>query len=147
MAANCGVSIGVCLARITRVDDNGNVIAGNNAYITDSINQATIAPNIDTGTTVTVRNGCGCKIASKKFPDTFNWWDITVDFVQLEPILEAFLLGAATIEDGADIVGLAYEGTLACDEANPAVALELWTLDDRYHLQRYRRHRLNVARP
>lgn len=127
MAYNCGVSIGVCLARITRVDENGNVIAGENSYVTDSISEATIAVNKETGNTVNVRNGCGCKIASKKFPDTFNWFDISVTFTQMEPVLEGFLLGAATIDDGADTVGIAYPSTIACDEQNPAVALEFWT--------------------
>ncbi len=127
MAYNCGVSIGVCLARITRIDENGDVIAGLNSYVTDAISEATVAVNKDAGNVVTVRNGCGCKIASKKFPDTFNWFDISVTFTQMEPVLEGFLLGADTINDGADIVGIRYPSTIACDEQNPAVALEFWT--------------------
>ena len=33
MADICGVSFGACLVRVTRVDANGNVIAGDNAEI------------------------------------------------------------------------------------------------------------------
>ena len=37
MAFNCGVSFGACLVRITRLDENGNVIAGDNAYVSDKL--------------------------------------------------------------------------------------------------------------
>jgi len=127
MAVNCGVSFGLCRTRITRVDGNGNVIAGDNAYITDSQLTVTVTPNIEAGNAISVRNGCGCKISSFKFPDTFNWWEFSFSDAAVEPEMEAFMLGAATIEDGADVVGLAYPSALACDEDEPAVAFEFWT--------------------
>lgn len=126
MANPCGVSFGACLLRVTRLDANGNVIAGNNAYISDKLVQVTVNPNIETGNNFPVRNGCGCKIASRKFPDTFNYWDLSLQDAAFEPQLLAFMLGAETIEDGADVVGLAFPSALACDEANPAVAFEFW---------------------
>ena len=127
MAFNCGVSFGICAARVTQLDDNGNVIAGNTAYVTDKVMQVTLAPNIETGNNFSVRNGCGCKIASKKFPDTLNFWELGFQDAALEPQMIAFMLGVNTIEDGADIVGWAGAGALACDEANPKVAFEFWT--------------------
>jgi hypothetical protein len=45
---------------------------------------------------------------------------------QIEPSLLAFLTGSATIEDGADTVGIAYPAELACDEQSPKVAFEFW---------------------
>jgi hypothetical protein len=127
MAVNCGVSFGLCRVRVTRVDANGNVIAGNNAYVTDAALTVSVTPNIETGTAVSVRNGCGCKISSFKFPDTFNWFEFAFSDTTLEPVMEAFMLGAETIVDGADVVGLAYPSSLACDEDEPAVAFEFWT--------------------
>lgn len=127
MAVNCGVSFGLCRMRVTRVDGNGNVIAGSNAYVTDSAITISVTPNIETGTAISVRNGCGCKISSFKFPDTFNWFEFAFSDAALEPQMEAFMLGAAVITDGADVVGLAYPSSLACDEDEPAVALEFWT--------------------
>jgi len=109
------------------VDSNGNVIAGNNAYVTDTAITVTVTPNIETGTAVSVRNGCGCKISSFKFPDTFNWFEFSFADATLEPEMMAFMLGAATISDGSDTVGLAFPSSLACDEDEPAVAFEFWT--------------------
>jgi len=127
MAVNCGVSFGLCRVRITRVDANGNVIAGDNAYITDTPLTVTVNPNIEAGNTISTRNGCGCKIFSLKFPDTFNWWEFEFTDTTQEPEMVAFMLGAATIDDGADVVGLAWPSTLACDADEPAVAFEFWT--------------------
>ena len=125
MAVNCGVSFGLCRTRVTRVDSNGNVIAGHNAYVTDAALSISVTPNIETGTAISVRNGCGCKISSFKFPDTFNWFEFAFVDTTLEPVLEAFMLGAETIVDGSDVVGLAYPSSLACDEDEPAVALRV----------------------
>jgi len=128
MAVSCGVSLGVCRTRITKVDGTtGNVIAGSNAYVTDKQLQVTLNPNIDAGNNIAVRNGCGCKIAAFKFPDTFNWWEFEFTDTALEPIMIALMLGASTITNGADVVGLGFPDTLACDQAEPAVAFEFWS--------------------
>jgi len=127
MAFNCGVSFGACLVRITRVDDNGNVIAGDNAYVTDKPISISVNPNIETGNAFSVRNGCGCSISRRKFPDTFNWWELSLQTATLEPEMIAFMLGADTIDDGADVVGVAFPSALACEDANPAVAFEFWS--------------------
>jgi len=127
MAANCGGSFGICTVRLTKVDDTGAVIAGNNSYVTDKPLSVAVNPNIETGNTFSVRNGCGCSIARFKANDTFNWFEFAFTSAALEPEMMAFLLGSDTIEDGADVVGLNFEGGLDCDEAEPAVAFEFWT--------------------
>jgi len=128
MAVNCGVSLGLCRMRVTRVDGNGNVISGTNAYVTDNQLSVTVNPNIEAGNNIAVRNGCGCKISSFKFPDTFNWWEFDFTDTALEPIMIGFMLGATQIKNGAvDVVGIQFPDTLSCDAAEPAVALEFWT--------------------
>ena len=126
MASVCTVSFGACLLRVTRVDANGNVIAGNNAYVTDKLVSVQLSPNVETGQDFSVRNGCGCGIASRAFPDTFKFWNLTLTGAALEPILISFMLGSNAITNGADTVGLAFPSALACDEASPAVAIEWW---------------------
>ena len=128
MAFNCGVSFGICAVRLTKLNDDGSVSSVNpNSYVSDKVISISANPNIEAGDTFTVRNGCGCKIASKKFPDTFNWFEFTFAQAALEPEMQAMLLGAETIVDGSDVVGLAFPSSLECDEAEPAVALEFWT--------------------
>ena len=126
MAFNCGVSFGACLVRITKVDANGNVIAGQNSYVSDKPISISVNANNEAGNNFSVRNGCGCGIARRKFPDTFNYWELTLQMASLEPEMIAFMIGAATIEDGADVVGVAFPSALDCDEQSPLVAFEFW---------------------
>ena len=128
MAANCGVSFGICRLRVTKVDAAGNVVAETgNSYVTDNVVSVSLTPNIETGNTISVKNGCGCSVARFKENDTFNWFEFGFQNATLEPDLLALLLGTPTIVDGADVVGQAFTGALACDEDEPAVALEFWT--------------------
>ncbi len=127
MAFNCGVSFGACLVRITRVDSNGNVIAGSNSYVTDKPISIGVNANNEAGNNFSVRNGCGCKVASRKFPDTFNYWELALQEAALEPEMIAFMLGAPTITNGSDVVGLAFPSALDCTEQSPLVAFEFWT--------------------
>jgi hypothetical protein len=127
MAVNCGVSFGICALRVTKVDAAGNVVAGSNSYVSDNIISLGLRPNIEEGQTFSARNGCGCSIARFKANDTFNWFEFTLAQAALEPEMMALLLGSPTIVDGSDVVGQAFAGALACDDDEPAVALEYWT--------------------
>lgn len=123
----CGFSFGVCAIRITRLDADGNVIAGDNSYVSDKPIQVTFTPNYETGNTFSLRNGCGCGLSRFKADDTFNWFEFQFTRAALEPVLEGFLLGATEILDGTSVVGVNYPGSLACDESVPAVGFEFWT--------------------
>jgi hypothetical protein len=129
MAVSCGVSFGICAVRLTKLDSLGNVAATppNNSYVTDNPITVTVTPNIEEGNTFSLRNGCGCSIARFKANDIFNWFEFTFNAGGIEPEMEAFLLGATTIVDGADQVGIHFPSPLACEETEPAVAFEYWT--------------------
>lgn len=127
MAVNCGVSFGLCVVRVTKVDGSGNVVAGSNSYVSDKAISISVTPNIETGNTFSLRNGCGCSIARFKANDIFNWFEFTFADGALEPAMWSLMMGAETIEDGADIVGMAFPSQLDCDEDEPAVSLEFWT--------------------
>jgi hypothetical protein len=114
--------------RVTKVDAQGNVSGSvDNSYVSDKLVSIGLSPNIETGNTFSLRNGCGCSISRFKSNDVFNWFEFTFAGGALEPEMMAMMLGAETIEDGTDIVGIAFPGNLACDEDEPAVALEFWT--------------------
>jgi hypothetical protein len=113
---------------VTAVNAEGDPAGiADNAYVTDSVTSISVTPNIETGNTFAQRNGCGCKVASFKSNDTFNWFEFSFQNSKLEPALMNLLLGSDTIVDGTDVVGQAFLGALECDEEEPAVALEFWT--------------------
>jgi hypothetical protein len=127
MAVNCGPSFGLCALRVTLLDDLGNVAAGSNTYTTDKQISLAFTPNIDTGNTFSLRNGCGCSLSRFKSEDVFNWWEFTFTDGALEPQLTALMVGGTTIADGADVVGQHFPGALSCSDIRRQVALEFWT--------------------
>lgn len=128
MAVNCGVSFGICAMRVTILDDVGNVEnVPDNSYVSDKIVSLGVNPNIEAGNNFSLRNGCGCSLARFKANDIFNWWEFAFAGGALEPEMMAIMLGVPTIEDGADVVGLAFAGALDCSEVEPSVALEFWS--------------------
>jgi hypothetical protein len=126
-AGICGTEFGVCAIRVTKVNPDGSVIAGNNAYVSDKMISVAVNVNKETGQTFSVRNGCGCSIMRFRSFDIFNWFEFVLVRAALEPELEAFMLGADVILDGAQAVGVNYPDGIDCDEAEPAVAFEFWT--------------------
>lgn len=126
--AACGVSFGLCVIRVTELDEDGNAVGGaGSGYVSDKPVTMGFNPNYDEGQTFTSRNGCGCSTAKIKSPDVFNWFEFTFTEEALEPELEAMMLGETVIVNGADIVGVNGVGALACNAAEPTVAFEYWT--------------------
>jgi hypothetical protein len=131
MSNPCGVSFGICTVRLTRLDADGNVIAGLNSYVSDKAISVGVNPNLETGNTFSARNGCGCSLARFKVRDTFNWFEFVFTQAALESEMLAFLLGQDTITDpgasGTPTVGLNFSSVVACDDDEPAVGFEFWT--------------------
>lgn len=133
MAANCGVSFGLCAVRVTLLDELGNVQdVENNSYVTDKGVSVALSPDVEQGTTFSRKNGCGCSLSRFRTPDIFNFWTFTFEDGALEPELEALLLantGVTAITDGANgTVGVAKGATSNdCGEASVGVGFEFWT--------------------
>jgi len=126
--AACGVSFGLCVVRVTELDEDGNAVGGaGSGYVSDKPVSMGFTPNFDEGQTFTSRNGCGCSSAKIKSPDVFNWFEFTFAEEALEPELEALMLGETTILDGTDVVGVNGSGALDCSAAEPTVGFEFWT--------------------
>jgi len=125
MAVNCGVAYGLCAARVTELDDEGNA-EGSFAVSRNPVSVA-FNPNIEQGTQFISRNGCGCAIARIRSNDVFNWFELTFAQEALQPELETLLVdGETPILDGADIVGANGGSQLDCDEDPRTVGFEMW---------------------
>jgi hypothetical protein len=128
MAVNCGYSFGLCAVRVTKLDETGTVIdEPDNSYVSDKAVTINLTPNIETGNTFSLRNGCGCSLARFKSADVFNWFEFAFARGALEPELESMLLRGTPIVDGVDVVGINGPGALACDEGEQLVGLEFWS--------------------
>lgn len=129
MAVNCGVSWGICAARVTLLDADGNVAdVDDNVYVSDNVTSIAMSSNIEEGTSFSRRNGCGCSIARFKSRDIFNWYEFAFEDGALEPAMQALMLDETPILDGVDVVGVAFGGTdIDCSAGDIGVGLEFWS--------------------
>ena len=127
MAVNCGAPYGLCAIRVTKLDSDGNAdddFAVSRHPVTVGFN-----PNVDQGTDVTARDGCGCAVVKVKGTPVFNWFEFTFGKDVLEPAIEALMTGDTPITDpgnGNLVVGINGAGALACEEEPIYVGFEFW---------------------
>jgi hypothetical protein len=121
---NCGVPYGLCAIRVTRLDADGN--ADNDNVVSRHPVTVGFNPNIDQGTDITARDGCGCNTASIKGRPVFNWFEFTFGKDVLEPAMEAMMTGDTPITAGGLVVGINGASALDCDDEPTFVAFEFW---------------------
>ena len=131
-AVPCGVSLGVCRLRITKIDaTTGCVLSeADNSLVIEDMATVTVTPAIDAGVDSTLINGCGCKIATYKAPDILKRYDLTITVPKKSAALESMLLDSPVLFDDSTIpvpVGVAFPTALGCDESQIPVAIEFWT--------------------
>jgi hypothetical protein len=127
MPAPCGVPLGLCAMRLTRLDDNGCVAASpNNSFVSTKALSLTLTPVIEAGADLTLTGGCDCIIASYRGVDKLKRFEFEVTNPSLAPAMYEMMIGGTAFGEGGFITGLAWPAELACGEDANAVALEFW---------------------
>lgn len=130
--AICASSILACSMRATLLDTDGQVAdTPNNYYVTNTLVEIQVTPEIETGDERTLKSGCAAIIATAKFPDLLKRFNLQVQLGQLEPGLISLLTGAALVNDTSDTpVPIGWDWPVqvcAGDNPPPRVALEIWS--------------------
>ena len=101
--------------RVTAVDANGFPTAGNLTYSTSTLIKATIAPVVETGDDIAVKNASGDLAVIAKHGDMVKRYTVTLDLATPDPALEAILCGGNLLTDDSSAlttpVGLDGEGS------------------------------------
>lgn len=127
MADRCPAIRGLCRVRATLLDDLGDVAdVTNNSWVSEGLVSLAVAPQITTGDTGTLKNGCGKKVASFADDDVRDRYQLTLVDARHEPGFRAMLLGEDLIMDGSEVIGGSAPDQT--DESwEPArTALEFW---------------------
>lgn len=124
----CGNSLQICAMRVTLLDGQGNVVdAPDNMYISDKVIEVGVNPDVEAGATSELPGGCDCSFGSYRGKDKLKRWLFALSRGAVEPALLSLMLGATPIEDGADVIGIAWPDELGCNTDYDSLAFEFWT--------------------
>lgn len=127
MAAPCGVPLGLCAMRITRLDETGAVSSEtDNAFVTTELISLQLTPNVEAGADITLTGGCDCVISTYKGVDKLKRFDFTITSPKLSPAMYEMMLGGTLISNAGDPVGTVWPVALSCGDVQDMVALEFW---------------------
>lgn len=133
----CGASVQCCAIRISVLEQDGVPLPGAaNLYVTDALAKFEAVPVYTKGVDMEVLNACGIPAVLYKARDVFKRFDLTLSLLNLDPELEAILIGnlapgplpngILTFTSGGFTVG-ASALKVAGYGAPYGVAIELWS--------------------
>ena len=127
MAAPCGVPLGLCAMRLTRLLETGCVAASpNNSFVSTELISLSLNPVVEAGADTTLVGGCDCTIASYRGIDKLKRFEFEITWPKLAPAAYEMMLGGGIMNEGGFPVGTTWPTQLECGDAQPAVALEFW---------------------
>src|SRR5262245_49929939 len=127
MPAPCGVPLGLCAMRLTRLETTGCVAAQpNNSFVSTELVNLTLTPVVEAGADTTLTGGCDCVIASYRGVDKLKRFEFEITYPKLAPAAYELMLGGTVMTEGGFPVGVTWPTELSCGEDQPAVALEFW---------------------
>jgi hypothetical protein len=127
MPAPCGVSLGLCAMRITRLLETGCVAASpNNSFVTTELVSLQLTPVVEAGADTTLTGGCDCVIASYRGIDKLKRFEFEITWPKLAPAAYEMMLGGGILTEAGFPVGVTWPTELTCGDVQPAVALEFW---------------------
>ncbi len=128
MAAPCGVPLGLCALRVTRLTPETGCVAAqpDNVFVTTTLINLTLTPVIEAGADTTLTGGCDCIVATYRGTDKLKRFDFTITNPKLSPALYEMMIGGTSISDAGVPVGTTWPAMLQCGDSQAAVAIEFW---------------------
>ena len=111
--------------RVTRLDECGNPEYGDCAYaVSDGYVELVMTPNVEEGERFLQRNANGVAIVNQRGRPSLNWYDVTIQFAEVDPELFTIVTGLQAYEDDQGrVIGFPVTES---DFATANFALEAW---------------------
>ncbi len=111
--------------RVTRLDVCGNPEFGACAFaVSEGFVQAVLTPNSEEGERFLQRNANGTAIVNQRGRPILNWYDVSIQFQEVDPELFTIITGLQPYEnDEGQVIGFPVTET---DYATANFALEIW---------------------
>lgn len=127
MASNCFTPIRGRRMRVTKVDSLGRPVPGVcSLVVTSGFVTVEMTAEVEEGETTTVRTAGGEICVSERGCDQLNWYNISIEFCQVDPDLFAMINPTWTKLTGylGDTIGWEESHSYSCDQG---VSLEVWS--------------------
>lgn len=111
--------------RVTRLDECGNPEFGDCAFaVSDGFVQATLTPNTEEGERFLQRTANGNAIINQRGRTILNWYDVSIQFQEVDPELFTIITGLSPYYDDQDrVIGFPVTES---EFATANFALEIW---------------------
>lgn len=122
-------SIRSCIMRVAVLAADGSTPSGaSNLYVTDTLVELTLEPEVRAGDAFEVPNACGDLAIDFKDDDRIRWWNATLKICEPNAELSALLAsGFEALEDGGDTIGGKFPPLGRVTPSN-GVSIELWSI-------------------
>lgn len=123
-AHRCLTAVMACRIRVSRLHDDGTLDPGDdNMYVSDAVITIGSNPDVETGTVITQKNGCGAVCVRRRSDNQTLAYNLTMSLCQLDAELIEILAGGSLITVGGVTVG--YKRPRSGD-VQEAVCFEAW---------------------
>lgn len=123
-AHRCLSAVMACRIRVSRLNADGSLDPGDeNMYVSDAVISIGSNPDVEAGTVLTQKNGCGNVCVRRRSDDVTLAYNLTMNLCQLDAELIEILAGGTLITVGGVTVG--YKRPLST-ATKPAVCFEAW---------------------
>jgi len=111
--------------RVTRLDECGNPEYGDCAYaVSDGFVELVMTPNVEEGERFLQRGANGRAIVNQRGAPSLNWYDVSIQFAEVDPELFTIVTGLTAYEDDQGrVIGFPVTES---DFATANFALEAW---------------------
>lgn len=102
----CFTPVMACRLRVARLDADGTPLNGlNDVVVTDSLVRLGYQVQVEEGSLITRKNGCGTVCVRRQAPDTVAGINLTLEFCKSDYELEELLTQAGLVMVDGDVVG------------------------------------------
>lgn len=121
----CAVPLQGSTLRVTRLDECGNPEFGECAFaVSDGFVQAVLTPNTEEGERFLQRNASGAAMVNQRGRPLLNWYDVSIQFQEVDPELFTIITGLEPyLDDAGNVIGFPVTES---DYATANFALEAW---------------------
>jgi hypothetical protein len=122
-------SIRACMMRVAVLAADGSTPSGDGKmYVTDTLVELTLEPEVQEGDSLEARNACGDYCIDFKDDDRIRWWNATMKICTPNAELSAMMAaGFTALTDGGDTIGGKFP-PLGRVTPNNGVSIELWSI-------------------